>query len=714
MEGEDKLNVSRDSIGPDSNEPYFREAGFCSKLYYRCCRKKQHALSYRVLKRDNKLYPPISNDNTIKNTKYNIITFFPLFFFNQFKYFFNFYYLCLCLSQFYPPLKIGFLFTYIGPLAFVLFLSMFNVIVDELVKFIRDFEVNSEKFTVIENGVEKTKRSGNLEVGDVVYLKEGQRAPADLLIISTSEKDDRVYVRTDQIDGETDAKLRKATPVLSERLRQGKDLWAEDIEFVVPPPNDLIYKFEGTVHLLENGIIKMRIPVDYDNTLWGGCKIVKGSVTGLVLYNGKDSKIMMSSFEGEIKRSLVNDELNDYSKILFLIMLILSLAVMYLRGTTKNFFIQLFRYVLLLSTIIPISMKVNHDISKLYYSSRINNDKDIEGCQARNSNVCEDLGRIQYFLTDKTGTLTKNIMVMRKLFIQNVGLINEPDFKKSISTYSKSQSSKNFNDFIMCMMVCHSVSPTKDKDGKRVLESASPDEISFIEMMETNGLKLVDKTDQNVEYKDALGNTQKWKVLLTFPFTSERKRMGVIAQKEGDQNYTFFLKGADSIIKPKIAANYREVMMNQAEQLSSQGLRTLALCKTQISLKDYEAWKKDYDTASASLKRRNEKVEASIELLEKDMEWIGITAVEDLLQDNVKASIVLLREAGIKVWMLTGDKMETAKCISLSTGLYSKRDEIWLVDRITNGAELKAKFTSFLETFDRSKVIIYSPRATIC
>ena len=168
----------------NSNDPLYQDLGLCGRLYFWLFRSNQYKIGYRVIKSGGRMYPPISNDNTIKNTKYNVLTFFPVFFFNQFKYFFNFYYLCLCLSQFYEPLKIGFLFTYIGPLAFVLFLSMFNEIVDELVKFMRDFEVNSEKYTVLVNGVKSVRKAGDLEVGDVVYLDEGRRAPADLLILS--------------------------------------------------------------------------------------------------------------------------------------------------------------------------------------------------------------------------------------------------------------------------------------------------------------------------------------------------------------------------------------------------------------------------------------------------------------------------------------------------------------------------------------------------
>lgn len=72
--------------------------------------------------------------------------------------------------------------------------------------------------------------------------------------------------------------------------------------------------------------------------------------------------------------------------------------------------------------------------------------------------------------------------------------------------------------------------------------------------------------------------------------------------------------------------------------------------------------------------------------------------MEDLLQDNVKDCIVLLRKAGIKVWMLTGDKMETAHCISISTGLLSSSDKVWQIERILNGAELKTIMKSFKQS----------------
>lgn len=405
----------------------------------------------------------------------------------------------------------------------------------------------------------------------------------------------------------------------------GSFLESIDVEFVIPTPNQLIYKFEGAAHILLADSIQKKISLDYENTLWGGCKIGKSSVLGLVIYNGEDSKMMMSAEEIEPKRSMLVDELNDLSKLLFFIMVILSLTIVMLKGNQTNLFLQIFRYVLLLSTIIPISVKVNHDLSRLYYSSRINNDKDMPGCQARNSSVCEDLGRIKYILSDKTGTLTKNEMEMRKVYIDKLGELTTNQYRNELGkATSKNPGGGSLLEFNHCMMVCHSVTPTVDENQERVLESASPDELSFLTLMEESGFMLADKTDQSVIFNDQVGVIHRYKIEATFPFSSERKRMGVICSKEGQQDLVFYLKGADSIMKPKLSPRSVDTAMKNAEKLSSEGLRTLVLGRRAISRSEYEEWRRDYDEASAALNNRNIKVEASIERIEKNLDFIGV------------------------------------------------------------------------------------------
>lgn len=119
---------------------------------------------------------------------------------------------------------------------------------------------------------------------------------------------------------------------------------------------------------------------------------------------------------------------------------------------------------------------------------------------------------------------------------------------------------------------------------------------------------------------------------------------------------------------------------------------------------ELDRWTSEYNSASVSLSDRENMVEQCIEKIETDMDLIGVTAVEDLLQDDVKASIETLRKAGIKVWMLTGDKMETAKTISVTTGLYSSGDTLFLLDGINDKYQMREKLNELLVQIKISKV----------
>ena len=112
---------------------------------------------------------------------------------------------------------------------------------------------------------------------------------------------------------------------------------------------------------------------------------------------------------------LLDMEVNRLSKVLFMLMLMLSLSISILNGWHGDYGMFFLRCVLLLSSIIPISLRVNLDLAKLYYSYNINTDDEIEGSMARNSNIPEDLGRLSYLITDKTGTLTQNEMLLKKV-----------------------------------------------------------------------------------------------------------------------------------------------------------------------------------------------------------------------------------------------------------------------------------------------------------
>ena len=127
---------------------------------------------------------------------------------------------------------------------------------------------------------------------------------------------------------------------------------------------------------------------------------------------------MMNSRDSLTKVGKLDKELNRLSKLLFFFMIIVSLIVVALDQFRGQWIIKFFRFVLLLSYIIPISLRVNLDMAKIYYAYGIYKDIEIPGTVPRNSTIPEELGQIQYLLTDETGTLTKNEMIFKKVAMQ--------------------------------------------------------------------------------------------------------------------------------------------------------------------------------------------------------------------------------------------------------------------------------------------------------
>jgi phospholipid-translocating ATPase len=126
----------------------------------------------------------------------------------------------------------------------------------------------------------------------------------------------------------------------------------------------------------------------------------------------------MSSKKPRSKVGALDSEINFLSKILFGFMIFISSLIIVNEGFIGQFYLKFVRCILLLCSIIPISMRLNLDFAKLYYSFKINSDLIIEGTVTRNSSIPEELGRIQILLSDKTGTLTKNDMIFKKVCLE--------------------------------------------------------------------------------------------------------------------------------------------------------------------------------------------------------------------------------------------------------------------------------------------------------
>ena len=200
-------------------------------------------------------------------------------------------------------------------------------------------------------------------------------------------------------------------------------------------------------------------------------------------------------------------------------------------------------------------------------------------------------------------------------------------------------------------------------------------------------MKLIERTDKKITILDAKNQREEFEVLANFPFSSDTKRMGIILKNKKYDHIIFYLKGAENVMLRFVKEEYKDTISEHAENLATKGLRTLVLSQKLIYQKDFEKWNIEYEEAKKSMEDRQAKIAQVVSKLEKNMDFLCVTGVEDLLQDDVASTIDNLRNAGMKVWMLTGDKVETATCISISAGLKAKNHKIYTI----KNDDIKAK-----------------------
>lgn len=787
--------------------------------------------------------------NIISNAKYTAFTFLPITLYNEFSFFFNMYFLLVALSQIIPALRIGYLSTYVAPLAFVLCITMGKEAYDDIDRRRRDNEANSEEYHVLrfsepgsstgnskprrplksetvrrkprrvqgerhdltdiqednEDGEQPTSivqetncKSKDLRVGDVLKLTKGQRVPADVVILqchstegttnpsvdepteleeeetllafeegesSSSAKgkaperiptqDDHAnsgpsgetFIRTDQLDGETDWKLRLASPLtqsiaLEEFVR---------LRITAGKPDKKVNEFVGTVELMptrlaatsqqvlsdsESSSGSKSAALSIDNTAWANTVIAsQGTTFAAILYTGPQTRSALSTSPSRSKTGLLEYEINSLTKILCALTLALSVILVALEGFEKSgenaWYIKIMRFLVLFSTIVPISLRVNLDMGKSAFSRFIQRDKGIPGAVVRTSTIPEDLGRIEYLLSDKTGTLTQNDMEMKKIHIGTVSYANEamdevqsyvrqafniqpatdPASQSVLITPSSAMSNtvnigatrtrreigSRVRDAVLALALCHNVTPTSEiEDGKEVTsyQASSPDEIAIVRWTESVGLKLSyrDRKGMMLESTETGRPVVRVRILDVFPFTSEGKRMGIVVQflenvhdtnpNLGNGEIWFYQKGADTVMSPIVAAN--DWLDEETANMAREGLRTLVVGRKKLSHQQYQEFASQYHEASLSITGRDAGMQRVVSrYLESDLELLGVTGVEDKLQKDVKPSLELLRNAGIKIWMLTGDKVETARCVAISSKLVARGQYIYTVTKLS-------------------------------
>ncbi|ORY37212.1 phospholipid-translocating P-type ATPase [Rhizoclosmatium globosum] len=674
--------------------------------------------------------------NITRNQKYNAISFLPTVLYEQFKFFFNLYFLVIALSQFIPAFKIGLLFSYIAPLAFVLLVTLGKEAADDLERMRRDTEANSALYKRVNTDIEELEyledgdnafewvKSADLQVGDLILLEKDQRVPADCILLKTSDASGTCFIRTDQLDGETDWKMRIAVPT-TQRLPNLSSLVSYPASVYAEKPSKDIHTFLGT---FSSATAPQKEPLTIENTLWANTVVASpGILTALILYTGPETRAVLNTSFPPQKVGLLDLEINRLSKILAIVSLLLSLLLVALDGFKGAWAVTTFRFLILFSSIIPISLRVNLDMGKTVYSRQIMADQDIKGTVVRTSTIPEELGRVGYLLTDKTGTLTRNEMELKKLHMGTMAFAGEEGMTEvrrvvregagGDSTAGKGRDiGVRVRDIVFALGLCHNVTPVLADDGGVEYQASSPDEVAIVKWTAQVGLSLHHRSlthihlhldsirpepassgwSQNVQQlisplssspthtsAPLLPKILSYKILHTFPFTSESKRMGIILRDEATHEIWFFVKGADGVMAPLV--RYNDWLEEECGNMAREGLRTLVIARRRLTEDEFRSFDQIYTEALVDVTAaRGDKVRNALRKIEHDLELLGLTGVEDKLQEDVKLTLELLRNAGLKIWMLTGDKIETAQCIAVSSKLVARNQGIHIISKMTD------------------------------
>ncbi|KAI5645123.1 cation transport ATPase (P-type) domain-containing protein [Phthorimaea operculella] len=272
-------------------------------------------------------------------------------------------------------------------------------------------------------------------------------------------------------------------------------------------------------------------------------------------------------------------------------------------------------------------------------------------------------------------------------------------------------------EFLTMLVVCHTVIPEM-KDGQMNYHAASPDERALVLGAAAFGYVFETRTPQSLTIRPHGKDPEVYEVLNVIDFTSSRKRMSVIVRTPSGQ-IKLYCKGADTVIYQRLAggsnnakyaaatlahleafateglrtlvfasadiseeayqrlaggsnnAKYAAATLAHLEAFATEGLRTLVFASADISEEAYQEWSNTYHKASIAIHNRESKIEEAAMLIENNLKLLGATAIEDKLQDGVPETISSLLKANINVWVLTGDKQETAINIAHSARLIS-------------------------------------------
>ncbi|XP_063379949.1 phospholipid-transporting ATPase VB [Cydia fagiglandana] len=776
-------------------------------------------------------------NNKIRTTKYTLLSFLPKNLFEQFHRVANVYFIFIVLLNWVPALNAFGKEIAMCPVVFVLTVTAIKDLFEDRRRHLSDKRINNSYCRVYKVNVDRYVRVKwrDVRVGDLVHLSNNEAVPADMVLLHTSNPLGICYLDTCNLDGETNLKQRMLPPgFLEMHLTFRPSKFKSTVE--VERPSTKINRFTGTISHPN----KERVQLNSDHLLLRECTLKNTDfVEGIVVYAGHETKAMLNNGGPRYKCSKLEKKMN--TDVIWCILVLLFLCCTGAVGckifldnyySLPNFpyfiittnspayegLIIFWTYIIVLQVMIPVSLYVTIEMTKLLQVYHIHQDVEMYDpmtntrIQCRALNITEELGQINYLFSDKTGTLTENKMLFRRCAVAGVdydhppGPPAEPSLDlppivtpvTHISPNSRmlqhlldnngNEHTQKVREFMLILAVCNTVvvsqphvdamhmsgsspgdleparsngtarstdkyarltesrsttpspppsttsplrfklarlpfvrgddsasEPSTSADQQTVrFEAESPDELALAEAALAYGYELRSRAPNEVEV-GVRGELARLRVLRVQQFDATRKCMSV-ALRDPQGQVVLYVKGADSTVlsalTPARSGSAEAAALERTRALlteySRAGLRTLVMAKRVMNSAQWEEWLASHQRASEMGEGREKRIRESLARLESALTLIGATGVEDRLQEDVPRTVRALLDAGIIVWVLTGDKPETAINIAYSAALFSQRDRLlYLMSRDKDQAEstIKAYLSAPLGPGGRALVV---------
>ncbi|KAL0230877.1 hypothetical protein GEMRC1_010282 [Eukaryota sp. GEM-RC1] len=632
----------------------------------------------------------------------------------------NLYFLVLATLQLNPTLTPVNPITTWLPLLLTLAIAGTKEIYDDISRWKQDRKTNLRRYFVSNGQSFVLTRSQDIRVGDIIQIRENEEIPADIVLLKSSEQSSRCFVNTANIDGE---------------------LLASKAPSPSPPPNNNFSSFDAVINIGKN-----KYSLSCENLLLQATSLAATNhIFGVVVYVGNKTKYGLSKKKAPTKWTRIDSKINKYTACIWVAQLCLALSLgvignsvdpsnhwyLFSHLPTSVFLLPDWaviplRFLLLCSLLIPISLKVTLDVAKLIYAKYIQWDSQMVcprggNAVARSTAISEDLGQIEYVFADKTGTLTENKMVFHSAAVGDYIFSSLPS-KSPVRPLPDVLTCQRGPEFARALALCNSVDTLYNgKNSMPLYRAASPDEKALVLASKDMGIVLKKRLENGVVVGLSNGDEEEYEVLAVLPFSSDRKRMGVLVRRTtssqsaiNQSESLFFVKGADDVVFPMTVTEPSSSSISKnLDNFASSGLRTLAIAFKRVSPSETSQFLRILEDANTSMTQREDKVEHAYALLERSLTLLGATAIEDSLQPAVCSTISWLREAGVKVWMLTGDKGSTAIQVGVSTNLITVNETRSISDSVRTKKIMSALSKSSDKKFGRSLVLQGSSLSTL-